>query len=65
MRDEGFERRPRERKAAIPCEAPSGKINFSRSSRLVRPRAVLRQRDKKRQKNPTSVNKFESNMAIK
>lgn len=40
VRDEGLERRPRERKAAIPCEAPSGRMNFSRSSRLVRPRAA-------------------------
>lgn len=39
VRDEGLERRPLERKAARPCEAPSGRINFSLSSRLVRPRA--------------------------
>lgn len=39
VRDEGLERLPRERKAANPCEAPSGRMNFSRSSRLVRPRA--------------------------
>lgn len=47
VRDEGLERRPRERKAAIPCEAPSGRMNFSRNSRLVRPRAALRWRDRK------------------
>lgn len=42
VRDEGLERRPRERKAAMPCVAPSGRMNFSRSSRLVRPRATLK-----------------------
>lgn len=40
VRDEGLERRPRDRKAARPCVAPSGRMNFSRSSRLVRPRAA-------------------------
>lgn len=39
VRDEGLDRRPRDRKAARPCEAPSGRMNFSRSSKLVRPRA--------------------------
>ena len=37
VRDEGLERRPRDRNAARPD--PSGRMNFSRSSRLVRPRA--------------------------
>lgn len=37
--DEGFDLRPRERNGVIPCEAPSGRMNFSRSSRLVLPRA--------------------------
>ncbi len=40
VRDEGLDRRPRDRKAARPCVAPSGRMNFSRSSRLVRPRAA-------------------------
>lgn len=40
LREPGLERRPRERKAANPVEAPSGRMNFSRSSRLVRPRAA-------------------------
>lgn len=44
LREPGLERRPRERKAANPVEAPSGRMNFSRSSRLVRPRAADRQR---------------------
>lgn len=39
FRDPGLERRPRDRKAASPCDAPSGRMNFSLSSRLVRPRA--------------------------
>lgn len=38
----GLERRPRDRKAARPWDAPSGRMNFSLSSRLVRPRAVGR-----------------------
>lgn len=38
-REEGLDLRPRERNGVIPCEAPSGRMNFSRSSRLVRPRA--------------------------
>lgn len=42
VRDEGLERRPRERNAASPCEAPSGRMNFSRSSKLVRPRATTK-----------------------
>lgn len=37
--DEGLDLRPRERNGVIPCEAPSGRMNFSRSSRLVLPRA--------------------------
>lgn len=37
--EEGLDLRPRERNGVIPCEAPSGRMNFSRSSRLVRPRA--------------------------
>lgn len=44
LREPGLERRPRERKAASPVEAPSGRMNFSRSSRLVRPRAAENQR---------------------
>lgn len=44
LREPGLERRPRERKAANPVEAPSGRMNFSRSSRLVRPRAANRKR---------------------
>lgn len=44
LREPGLERRPRERKAASPVEAPSGRMNFSRSSRLVRPRAANRRR---------------------
>lgn len=38
-REEGLDLRPRDRNGVIPCEAPSGRMNFSRSSRLVRPRA--------------------------
>lgn len=38
-REDGFDLRPRDRKGVMPWEAPSGKMNFSRSSRLVRPRA--------------------------
>lgn len=44
LREPGLERRPRERKAASPVEAPSGRMNFSRSSRLVRPRAAEKRR---------------------
>lgn len=40
LREPGLERRPRERKAARPVDAPSGRMNFSLSSRLVRPRAA-------------------------
>lgn len=40
FREPGFERRPRERNAARPWDAPSGRMNFSLSSRLVRPRAI-------------------------
>lgn len=43
-REDGFDLRPRDRKGVIPWEAPSGKMNFSRSSRLVRPRAGRGQR---------------------
>lgn len=64
VRDEGLERRPRERKAAIPCEAPSGRMNFSRNSRLVRPRAALRWRDRKGHKKQKSVNELDSNMTV-
>lgn len=46
LREPGLERRPRERKAASPVEAPSGRINFSRSSRLVRPRAANRKTER-------------------
>lgn len=38
-RDEGRDLRPRGRKAAIPWLAPSARMNFSRSSMLVRPLA--------------------------
>lgn len=38
-REDGLDLRPRERNGVMPCEAPSGRMNFSRSSRLVRPRA--------------------------
>ncbi|KAG7271178.1 hypothetical protein CRUP_025493 [Coryphaenoides rupestris] len=34
VREPGLERRPRERKAARPCDTPSGRMNFSLSSRL-------------------------------
>lgn len=37
--DEGLDLRPLSLKGAMPEEAPSGKINFSRSSKLVRPLA--------------------------
>ena len=43
-REDGFDLRPRDRNGVIPWEAPSGKMNFSRSSRLVRPRAGRGQR---------------------
>lgn len=43
FREPGLERRPRERNAARPCDAPSGRMNFSLSSRLVRPRAADRE----------------------
>lgn len=39
-REEGLDLRPRDRNGVIPWEAPSGRMNFSRSSRLVRPRAA-------------------------
>lgn len=39
FRDPGLERRPRDLKAARPWDAPSGRMNFSLSSRFVRPRA--------------------------
>lgn len=39
-REDGLDLRPRERNGVMPCEAPSGRMNFSRSSRLVRPRAL-------------------------
>lgn len=38
--DEGLDLRPLSLKGAMPEEAPSGKINFSRSSKLVRPLAL-------------------------
>lgn len=47
VREPGLERRPRERNAARPWEAPSGRMNFSRSSRLVRPRAGVWEEGKK------------------
>lgn len=47
VREEGFDLRPLDRNGAIPWEAPSGRMNFSRSSRFVLPRA-----GKKRAKNP-------------
>lgn len=37
--EEGLDLLPRDRNGVIPCEAPSGRMNFSRSSRLVLPRA--------------------------
>lgn len=54
LREPGLERRPRERNAARPWDAPSGRMNFSLSSRLVRPRAA--DRDEHRQsRNKSSV----------
>ena len=51
VREPGLERRPRERNAARPCEAPSGRMNFSLSSRFVRPRAgeMEERRERKRE----------------
>lgn len=39
LREPGLERRPRERNVVRPWGPPSGRMNFSLSSRLVRPRA--------------------------
>lgn len=50
VREPGLERRPRERNAARPWEAPSGRMNFSRSSRLVRPRAGVREEGERKKK---------------
>lgn len=51
LREPGLERRPRERKAARPWDAPSGRMNFSLSSRLVRPRAA----DRRQKREGTSL----------
>lgn len=38
-REDGLDLRPRDRKGVMPCDAPSGRMNFSLSSMLVLPRA--------------------------
>lgn len=43
LREPGLERRPRERNVVRPWGPPSGRMNFSLSSRLVRPRAEKRE----------------------
>lgn len=56
-REDGFDLRPRDRNGVIPWEAPSGKMNFSLSSRLVRPRAAkgTKERRPEVRVNPTSL----------
>lgn len=41
-REDGLDLRPRDRNGVIPWDAPSGRMNFSRSSMLVLPRAKKR-----------------------
>lgn len=38
-REDGLDLRPRDRKGVMPCDAPSGRMNFSLSSMFVLPRA--------------------------
>lgn len=51
FREPGLERRPLEREMTTPtltpCGVPSGRMNFSLSSRLVRPRAEEKRQGKK------------------
>ena len=64
VREPGLERRPRERNAARPWDTPSWMMNFSLSSRLVRPRAGgeregERERERKRERERYTVGQSE------